>query len=137
MFASWIRVSLLGSIFLVVSRDGEFNGGTSDERHADRSRLGYEHRDLRYAQSRPWVRVALDSHTPLLFARYRPYCCCVLRTILFILFARLTFVNCRSFILFSQRNYLGFCCRGHRKVLYLNEIGSLLSRLKNSQFKFF
>lgn len=138
VLGSWIRVSLVGSIFLAVNRDGEFNGGTSDERHADRPRLGHEHRDLRYAQSRPWVRVALDSNTPLVFARYRPYCFCESRTQLCILFTHLTFVNCRSFIiLLSEMIYLGFCCRGDRKMLNLNEIGSLLSCLKNSQFKNF
>ncbi len=51
----------------MVSGDGEFNGGTSHERHADRSRLGYEHRDLRHAQSGPWVRVALGFNLPLVF----------------------------------------------------------------------
>lgn len=61
------RFDIRIGFFLVVSGDGEFNGGTSHERHADRSRLGHEHRDLRHAQSGPWVRVAPDSNFPLVF----------------------------------------------------------------------
>lgn len=36
-------------------KDGEFNGGKSNERYAHRSWLGYESRDLRYLQSRSCV----------------------------------------------------------------------------------
>ena len=46
----------------LLSEDGEFCGGTSHERHAHWSWLGYEHRDLWHGQSWPWVRVAPDSH---------------------------------------------------------------------------
>ena len=40
----------------VTGGDGEFHGGTRHERHAHRAWLGHEHRDLRHAQSWPWVR---------------------------------------------------------------------------------
>jgi hypothetical protein len=77
------RLGIRIGFFLEGSGDGEFYGGTSHERHADRSGLGYEHRDLRHAKSGPWVRVALDSNLSLVFADASSICCCVWRMELF------------------------------------------------------
>lgn len=51
---------LFGSGDSPVSRDGEFYGGTRHERHAHRSWLGHEHRNLWHMQPRPCVCAALD-----------------------------------------------------------------------------
>lgn len=98
------RFGIRIGFFLEGSGDGEFYGGTGHERHADRSGLGYEHRDLRHAQSGPWVRVALVSNLSLVFTDASSICCCVWRM---------------EFVFFFSSLYLVF------EILYLNLVDEL------------